>query len=579
MMLLLQCELFYHIIYIMADNIVEMKACKHCWTSFTITDKDVEFYNKISPIFAWKKYPIPTPTLCQDCRQQRRLSFRNERKLYKRTCDASGKQIISMYSPDKPYKIYDQKIRWSDSWNAMDYGKEYDFTKPFFEQFKELYQYIPKISLTNTGSENSEYVNYSRWLKDCYLCFWLGQSENSYYIQTGREDKNCVDCSYVTWCQQCYELVDSHQCFDTHFSQRCTNSNNLSHCIDMENCSFCTFCVWLVNASYGILNELYDKDTYFKKLQEISQNKEIYQKQFKELYLKTPKKYGQFIQTDNCTWNVLLWSKNSEYCFDSISLENCKYVSSSWWSKDSYDCTSINIWTNLMYQAQGAWWFKSIFINDSMSLTESMYCDQCFDSKNLFGCIGLRTKEFCILNKQYTKEEYEILLPKIIEHMEKTWERGDFFSNDISVFSYNETIAQEYYPLDRAWALSLWCKRMDQEYPINIPENAQTIKAHDLSDNINDITDDILNQVIICEFTWKPFRIIKPELEFYRKHNLPIPHKHPDQRHRERMLLRNPRKLRKRVCAKCWETIHTSYAPERPEIIYCESCYNKEIYG
>jgi hypothetical protein len=67
-----------------------------------------------------------------------------------------------MYSPDKPYKIYDQKIRWSDSWNAMDYGKEYDFTKPFFEQFKELYQYIPKISLTNTGSENSEYVNYSR---------------------------------------------------------------------------------------------------------------------------------------------------------------------------------------------------------------------------------------------------------------------------------------------------------------------------------------------------------------------------------------------------------------------------------
>jgi hypothetical protein len=57
----------------------------------------------------------------------------------------------------------------------------------------------------------------------------------------------------------------------------------------------------LVNASYGILNELYDKDTYFKKLQEISQNKEIYQNQFKELYLKTPKKYGQFIQTDNCT--------------------------------------------------------------------------------------------------------------------------------------------------------------------------------------------------------------------------------------------------------------------------------------
>ena len=92
---------------------------------------------------------------------------------------------------------------------------------------------------------------------------------------------------------------------------------------------------------------------------------------------------------------------------------------------------------------------------------------------------------------------------------------------------------------------------MDQEYPINIPENAQMIKAQELPQNIQDVNDDILNKVIICEVTGKPFRIIKPELEFYRKHNLPLPHKHPDQRHLERMSLRNPRHLRDRTCAKC----------------------------
>jgi Zn ribbon nucleic-acid-binding protein len=59
--------------------------------------------------------------LCPDCRQQRRLAFRNERNLYKRKCDATGKNIISIYSPDKNIKVYNQDFWWSDKWNTMDY--------------------------------------------------------------------------------------------------------------------------------------------------------------------------------------------------------------------------------------------------------------------------------------------------------------------------------------------------------------------------------------------------------------------------------------------------------------------------
>jgi uncharacterized protein YbaR (Trm112 family) len=104
-----------------SEKLVETKSCKHCNTSFPITDKDLEFYEKISPVFAGKKYSIPTPTLCPDCRQQRRLSFRNERKLYKRNCDATGKSIISIYSPDKPYKVYNQDFWLSDKWDPFSY--------------------------------------------------------------------------------------------------------------------------------------------------------------------------------------------------------------------------------------------------------------------------------------------------------------------------------------------------------------------------------------------------------------------------------------------------------------------------
>jgi len=74
------------------------------------------------------------------------------------------------------------------------------------------------------------------------------------------------------------------------------------------------------------------------------------------------------------------------------------------------------------------------------------------------------------------------------------------------------------------------------------------IPASKLPENIADIPDDILNWAIECEITKKPFRIIKEELAFYRKHNLPIPRRHPDQRHLDRMSLRNPRKLFARIC-------------------------------
>ena len=105
------------------------------------------------------------------------------------------------------------------------------------------------------------------------------------------------------------------------------------------------------------------------------------------------------------------------------------------------------------------------------------------------------------------------------------------------------------------------------------------IPADKLPDDISKIPDDILNWAIECEVTKKPFRIIKQELDFYRKHHLPIPKRHPDQRHLDRMALRNPRKLFERKCDKCHKEMITTYAPERKEIVYCEACYNKEVIG
>ena len=196
------------------------------------------------------------------------------------------------------------------------------------------------------------------------------------------------------------------------------------------------------------------------------------------------------------------------------------------------------------------------------------------DSKYLFGCVGLKKKQYCILNKQYTKEEYEVLVPKIIEHMKRTGEWGEFFPISISPFSYNETVAQEYYSLSKEDVLSKGYKWKDYDEQ----SQYQGVK-HEVPINISEVKDDICNAILQCEITGKAYKIIPQELEFYRKMNLPIPSTCPDQRHLERMNLRNPRKLYDRTCSKCNCDIKTTYSLERPEKVYCEECYNNYIYN
>ena len=151
------------------DPIVEWKTCRISGQPFPITQNDLAFYEKVSPIFNGQKYLIPPPTLCPEERQKRRLAFRQERKLYKRPSDLSGKELITVYSPDKKYTVYSPEEWWGDGRDPFDYGKEYDFNRSFFEQFNELWHRVPLISLWQKSEENAAYNNNSWQLKNSYM--------------------------------------------------------------------------------------------------------------------------------------------------------------------------------------------------------------------------------------------------------------------------------------------------------------------------------------------------------------------------------------------------------------------------
>lgn len=128
----------------------EIKNCQNCQKDFTIEIEDFTFYEKLK---------VPSPKLCRECRQMRRMSFRNERNLYKRKCDKTGKNIISIFPSDSPLKVYNYAYWYSDEFDPMDYAREFDFSRTFFEQFKELMLKMPWPSLQVRNSENCEYNN------------------------------------------------------------------------------------------------------------------------------------------------------------------------------------------------------------------------------------------------------------------------------------------------------------------------------------------------------------------------------------------------------------------------------------
>ena len=594
------------------EKVIEIIKCKHCDTKFEITDKDIEFYEKVSPIFAWKKYNIPSPTLCPDCRQQRRLSFRNERNLYRRKCDFTWKDIVSIYSPDKPYKVYDREIWLSDKWNPLDYWIDFDFSKSFFKQFQDLLYKVPRqnLNIDNT-CENSSYSNQLTNCKDCYLCFSWSTSEKCSYSNRVNFCENWYDCLLIKNSQECYECIDCFNIFNCKFSQKIINCQNSSFLFNCIWCEYCFWCVNLVNKRYHIFNKEYSKETYFEEIKKHNfseWNIKSIKKYFIDFLNNFPKKFANINNTENSNWDNIYNAKNSVNVFDCTNIENSKYC---YFLDDSSDCMDINYWcdnTTLHYEVS-TWWVnatKVIFSIDTWpEVNNLIYCDSCsYWVSNCFGCIWLRNKSYCIFNKQYTKEEYETLVPKIIEHMIEEWDptsprfRGtwwwEFFPSNISPFWYNETVAMEYFPIPHPSPL-LWEERGQAQVPpltrgrlgwgfnwsnyeAPFPKVEKVINASMLPENIADIPDDILNWAIECEVTQKPFRIIGQELEFYRKHNLPIPKRHPDQRHLDRMTLRNPRKLYDRKCDKCGVDMKTTYSPERPEIVYCQTCYNKEVY-
>ncbi|MBI4836443.1 MAG: hypothetical protein HY817_04250 [Candidatus Abawacabacteria bacterium] len=553
------------------------QACINCHQPFEIFPEDSHFYEKVSPVVHGQKLLIPSPTHCPTCRMQRRLAFRNMWHLYNRKCDLSGKAIISMYAPDSGYTVYENQEWWSDKWDALSYGREIDWNKSIIMQIHELIKVVPKFATQNSTSENCNYSNMVSQSKNCYLAFGCVESEDCFYGHIIGKCKQSMDIMYTYGSERCYECVDCRDSYNLKFSKDCDNCSDSSFLENCKSCKHCFGCFGLRHKEYHFFNQPCSQEQYEHKLAEFrvisTEKKKVIQSQLAELRKQTPVLYMHCIGNEDCSVDYIYYSKNVHDSYDVTHAEDCRYCTTTK-GKDCYDITYARVENELGYEDLFVQGYNILFSRDCVVNNQHLiYCGNCFSCKNCFACVGLRSKEYCILNRQYSKEEYESLLPKLVTLMQQHNEWGEFFPMTLSLFAYNESAANEYFPLTKEQAQAQGLRWKD-----NNEINQYTGPKVQPPDDITQVSESILKEILTCETCQKNYRIVAQEFAFYQEQNISIPKECFFCRNKRRLLSRNPRKLFHRNCTKCNTALQTTYAPERPEKILCENCYLKETY-
>jgi hypothetical protein len=591
------------------NMLAQKYVCQNCKESFAVEPEDFAFYEKIH---------IPPPTFCPTCRLQRRQAWRNMRSLYKRHCDLCKEEKIGIFAPDKPYRAYCTKCWWGDEWDAFDFGRAYDFSRNFFEQFNELLHDVPLLarSVYEDTMVNADYTNMAHTLKDCYLVFMSAECEHSAYCQVVNKGNDSLDVSWSADIQLCYEGVNLHNCYKVLYSndcQTCTDSFFLNDCV---NCSYCFGCTNLRSKEYHIFNEPYSPGEYQRKLVELGFDRRKrasiteFSQRAREFSTRFPRKYYHGSNNQDISGDYIYNAKNTHGSFFVNTIEDskyCLYIMFGGPVKESYDWTQYGDNGELVYemaQSGGGVYnnhFGWMIWRGCRDVEYSVMMNNC---SMCFGCVGLKNKQFCLFNKQYTEEEYILLRAKIVAQMEalpyvdsrgRTYRFGEFFPIALSPYAYNETVAQEEFPFEKKSAeeqgFSWRDEARDSSYVI-------AKKSTDLPDECVD-PDALLKEIIECTRCRKGYRFVKMELAFYRANTIPLPRHCSNCRYQERLEKRGRPILRERQCqcggeksknsiytnsAKhthgvmpCSTTLETAYAPDRPDIVYCESCYQSEI--
>lgn len=552
----------------------ETRKCNKCNKQFILDENDFAFYEKMK---------VCVPEICPDCRFMMRALWRNETTLYSgRKCDMCGKSILSMYNPKLPGAVYCYSCFYGEKWDARAYAAVYDISRPFFDQLKEFFLKVPKVNLglsLGMGQNiNSEYVNMAAACKDCYLVFNTTSAEEVMYSRGVKDFKDSLDIYFGGESERCYECVNVQK------SSGIVWGKNVVACVDCyfilngSGLTSCFGCVNLRSKSYCWFNEQLTREEYNKRLTEVLGSyvkMDEMLKKWNDFSLKFPRRQNNNIKAVDSTGDYLFECKSVNESFEITNGENCKYCFASKNIKDSIGTLGYGVKserllevvaTGISSDVIGTYWAENC--NNILYSFDIRNCQDCI------GCNALRNGKYCIFNHEYSKEEYKNLKNHIESELTEKGIHGLMMPVEMSYFAYNESISQDNFPLTKEQALKMGYRWEDN---LQITKDKETLPPEKIPDNITEIKESITEDILRCISCERNYKITEQELLFYRKMNLPIPRRCFYCRHRDRILRRGPYKFWDRKCDFCKKDMMTNYSPDRPEIVYCEECYQREV--
>lgn len=454
------------------------------------------------------------------------------------------KNIISI----KEFALIRDNIPW----------KEYDKNKNFFKQYQELLLETPLWNLIHfNNNENADYADAVFTAKNVYLSNTIGiDAENIYYSVLCYDKVINIFNSFMVnnKSQNIYQSSAINNSYNIFYSKFISDSSDIWFSTNLIGCRECIFCEGLQNKKFYIENKEYSRDEYEAEKKNILKQKELFIDYFKKLTNKAIN-YG----SKNSSGNAIYFCENVENGFFMSRLKNGRNV----WcghgtngSNDFYDCFDTGVNSKDFYAVMWAGEnadniYCSAEIGRSSHIFYSYFLESC---SFCLGCVGLKNKHFCILNKQYSKEEWYKKADEIFSFMERQEILWEFFPPSVNPFYFNDTIA---YFFDSSFSQEeikkdayLW---REQAIKVDIPEGAEVVYVNPpvLSDiplikgdsksgaeagvlqdyqgfdsNWNwKINPEIMKKVI-QDSTGNFYKIIKPEYDFLMKYALPLPELH-----------------------------------------------------
>lgn len=365
------------------------------------------------------------------------------------------------------------------------------------------------------------------------MCFDVATLEQCCYVLTADNSRDSIACVFLNGSELCYESVFALNCYAVWYSFATTGCDHSTFLYDCSGCSHCFMSNNLSARTYVFRNEQLTKDDYEKRMTAIDwgsyETVQTLKKEYTEMVKRCDQNNTIGSKNENVTGNFIRNSHNIENSFAIIDCENCVNGYALLRAKDGLDQCTYGLDSELTYLSTtaGLGSYNIRYCIDIASGANLEYsCWMVYDCSDCFACYGLKKKQYCIFNNQYTKEEYEKLKGNLIIAMKKRGEYGLFFPKTLCPWGYNETLAQLNMPLSKEEALRqgfTWKEKHDQ-----------TPLTKDVYQHGNHIKDaewkDVQGKLLICEQSGKPFRIVKPEFDFYKKYAIPLPRLHPEVR-------------------------------------------------